>query len=288
MTPLEQEGQILPEPEQPIRIGYHADFQHVSRSQLALFCESRIDCYRQYVSRERGGLEDNDALRVGTGTHAVALRDALAIRNMVEVPASALDRAGKRAGNAWVKFRLKNQGKTLLLPKQFQLCRDLAEALELSPVGDILRHPEARRELEHRWSGAAGLKCRLKADLVLPGLDEVVCVDVKTARSIHPRAFRSEVKHRLLWLQDAHYSEGLEDLYGLPVRFVFAAVRKSWPHRVKVFELTEGARIAARRRYRVVMGELAECYRSGAWGDQNDDMIEQIELSEADLGGELS
>jgi len=269
-------------------VGYHSDTEYWSRSAIVEFAQGREDAdftpfFRRWISRVDPRGDDTDALRVGKGTHAIALKDALEMPKMVRIPDAVLSPSGRRSGNAWTKFRIKNAGKTLLTSQQFALCERLADALR-DKVGNLIDHPAAKRELEHRWL-QNGLPCRLKADLVVPDIDgETYCIDLKTARSVNRRALRSEIRDRKLWLQDAHYSAGLRDLYGMPVRFLFAAVEKHGCHRVKVLELEPETRHRAADAYGILVEELRDRLDASDWVHPDSDFVEVITLSERDLG----
>lgn len=277
---------------------YHADREHVSRSDLATF-----DFSRRLFKRRRDGESEpeRDELRIGKGTHAIALRDTLEIQKIKEIPSTVLSVKGARQGNAFTTFRLKNRGKLLLLPKQYELCQaiaqsfdevEVAETSEGAPitVGDLVKDPRSLKEWEHRWKEI--LPCRMKADLVFPIGDperpsQVICLDLKTARSRDRRAFKHEVLNRKLWLQDAHYSAGLADKFKCPIRFIFVVIEKAFPHRAELFELDPEARELAAAGRRRILGELAECLQTGVFVDRPSGKrrpIRSISLTAAEMG----
>lgn len=275
-------------------VDYHSDTDHVSRSDLTIFATSR----RQFKRRRDAGIkdEDKDVLRIGKGTHAVALKDAIELKKIVLIPDSALSKSGRRAGNAWTRFRLKteNRGKTLLLPKQWELCQQIADALQRVKVaetpegipitvGTLVEHPRAQREVEHRWTDV--LPCRLKADLILELDNQVICLDLKTAFSVEQRKFWREVCRRKLWLQVAHYVAGLEAKFGKPVRFVFVAIEKTDPHDADIFELDPESVETAKAGRLALLGQLQECLATGTFVDPpKPEGIKILSLTAADMG----
>jgi len=256
-------------------VDYHSDFDFVSRSDLTTFATSRKQFKRR---RDLKVVDDNDILRIGKGTHAIALRDTIELSKVVLIPESVLSSRGQRRGNDWTKFRLKseNRGKTLLLPKQWELCNRIADELQRvriaeTPegvpitVGDFVQNPKAEREVEHRWTDV--LPCRLKADLILELPGQVICLDLKTARSVDERRFWGEIAKRKLWLQVAHYSAGLEQKFGKPCRFVFVAIEKTEPYESGLFELdAESVELAKRARLKL-LEDLKECFATGVFQD---------------------
>lgn len=269
---------------------YHSDRDFISRSDLVEFAFSRKGFKRRRDLKQ----QDNDVLRIGKGTHAIALKDTIELSKVMLIPDSALSSKGARVGNAWTKFRLKHRGKTLMLPKQWDLCNKIADELarvkiaesadgkEIT-VGDFVKHPKAMREVEHRWNDI--LPCRLKADLVLELPDQVICLDLKTARSVEERRFWAEIQKRKLWLQPAHYSAGLEDKFKKPVRFVFVAIEKIEPYASEIFELdAESIEIAKRGRL-ALLEQLKECLETGVFQDPpKSGGIKVLKFTAADMG----
>jgi hypothetical protein len=274
------------------QVDYHSDFDHVSRSDLVIFATSRRRYKRKRDAKKAD--DDNDALRIGRGTHAISLRDAIELGKIKLIPESALSATGKRQGNGYREFCRQNRGKTLLLPAQYELCQRISDALhqvEIAEtpegdditVADLVENPEAKREVEYRWDEI--LPCRLKADLVLDCGPYVICLDLKTARSVHRRRFFDEIRDRKLWLQVAHYKAGLERKYKKPVRFIFVAVEKSDPHEAEMFELDEQATALAMSRRLELLKQLKECQETGIFEDpKRGKKINKVFLSAEDMG----
>jgi len=281
-------------------VGYHDDTDCVSRSDLALFARSRSKFKRH---RDHGGTEETNDLRIGSGTHAIALKDAIGLDNIREIPRHVMlqrkDGVLVKSGNKFKNWacRAENRGKTLLTPKQWQLCQDVAEAIGRVEVGetpdgkpitvsDLVAREDVLREHEHRWDDI--LRCRLKADLVLPLPNLTICLDLKTARSASRRSFYQEVVERRLWLQDAHYSSGLEDEFGNPVRFCFVVCEKKPDYDCAIYELEPTTKLLAAEKRLQLLEQLKECNDSGIFVDPPKKMsIQKLILSPEEIGLEL-
>lgn len=281
-------------------VDYHSDSDYVSRSDLVLFARSPSKYLRH---RKNGITEENDALRIGSGTHAIALKDAIGLDKIAQIPEKVLlrrkDGVLVKSGKLFTRWymRRENKGKTLLLPKQWQLCQDVAESLgrvevaetqdgKKIKISDLVARDDVLREHEYRWQDI--LPCRLKADLVLPLPGLTICLDLKTARSIDRRAFYREVLERKLWVQDAHYSEGLEAEFGNPVRFCFVVCEKTPDYDTAIFELDPSSRALAREGRRQLLEDLKRCTQSGIFVDPPKKMsIQKLILSAEEMGIEL-
>jgi hypothetical protein len=257
---------------------YHSQ-PSVSRSKLATFAESPRLYEAMYVTKTVDPVDESDALTIGTGTHAVCLKDAIEISKIVMIPDSALTANGKRRGKAWESFVADNPSKTLMLPKQLELCRVLSSKLtEL--IGAFVANPRAKLEQEYHWC-ANGLDLRAKLDIIVPTRDGILVVDLKTAADVSEWGFWKAVRDRRLWLQDAHYTKAAESYFSEPVTFLFAAVEKTEPYRTRVYSLSSEDRARSRVRHRELCEKLAECHASGDFAEAGEgDIVELKPLGE--------
>lgn len=85
------------------------------------------------------------------------------------------------------------------------------------------------------WKTGSGLHKKMLADMVLDHKDYTACFDIKTAASF--KEFRWMFKDRY-WIQERHYSEGLESKHGekvYPGGMLFPVVSKQAPFLGKIF-----------------------------------------------------
>jgi len=254
---------------------YHKNTTHVSRSMLAVLADSPRTYESRFVTGKPDEDDDNDNLSIGTGTHAIALNDVLALENIVVIPKEVLASNGAKSTNAYKEFAAKHAGKTLLKEEQKEICEKLAEQLDPS-IGPFKRNPRALLEHEVYWT-QCGIDCRAKLDLVVPMDDEVIVIDLKTAADIKPWKFRKAIIDRRLWLQDAHYSAGVQREFGLPVRFIFVAVHKTAPYRVRNYELNESDKAEAARRHEELLESLAYRREHNDWSEIGEGDVITIE-----------
>jgi len=259
-------------------IEYHSRTS-VSRSMLATFAESPRLYEAMYVTKTIAPVDESDALTIGTGTHAVCLKDLIELNKIVVIPDSALTANGQRRGKAWDSFVADNPGKTLMLPKQLELCRVLSSKLtEL--IGAFVANPRAKLEQEYHWS-MCGLEMRAKLDIVVPTRDGLLVVDLKTAADVSEWGFWKAVRDRRLWLQDAHYTAAAATEFLEPVTFLFAGVEKSEPYRTRVYSLSSEDRARSRVRHGELCEQLSECLASGNFSEAGEgDIVELKPLGE--------
>lgn len=257
----------------PPELTYHQR-PEVSRGMLATLAESPRLYERTYVTRECEP-QSNDNLTIGTGTHAICLKDAIELDKFLLIPKSVLTSNGQRRGKKWDQFVADNPGKTLLLESQFEFCKLLSARLT-EAVGAFINNPRSLLEHEVYWNHR-GCDCRAKLDIVCPTPTGRIVIDLKTASDISQWGFRKEVRNRRLWLQDAHYSVGAEAEFGEPVRFLFAVAEKSEPFRVRIRELHEDDKARAKRRHNELTEEVMRRKESGDYSEAGEGEIETIE-----------
>jgi hypothetical protein len=254
---------------------YHHNTTHVSRSMLATFAESRRRYEAMYVTKTMSTDDESDALTIGTGTHAICLKDAFELDKILLIPDEVLASNGARTTNAYKQFAAENAGRTLMKKEQFRFCQALASKLT-EAVGGFLNNPQAVCEKEFYWT-MSDVDCRAKLDIVVPLKDEVLIIDLKTAADISPWGFWRAVRDRKLWLQDAHYSIPVEREYQGSVRFLFVVVEKSEPFRIRTYELSNSDRLRASEKHGVLVDQLSECHSTLNFAEEGEGYI--IELN---------
>lgn len=271
---------------------YHANRTHHSRGMLEKFARRRRLYEALYITRTQTDDDDSDNLTIGTATHAIALNDVLELSKIVEIPTDVLASNGARSGNRWNCWRagLAVEGheadpdrprKTLMKREQIDLAEKCSKSIHKT-IGPLLSLGRAHRELEIYWNDFEGLPCRCKLDYAIEGPEEVLVIDLKTAADVSKWGFRSAVKSRRYWLQDAHYTAGaLHYFGGKPVRFLFVAVEKTEPWTSYAYELTATDHANAVRARERLISDLVVCMETGNWADPQEGQITDIpELGE--------
>lgn len=263
--------------------GYHSRSEE-SRSTVAIFAKSRRMYEAVRITKSIIDDDETDSLTIGTGTHAICLKDAIELDRIRVIPKEVLAKNGARSTNAYEEWATENAGFTLIKEEQLAFCRKLSDAVH-SEIGRLIDSPATEREKEVYWT-RCGIDLRCKVDIVVPmradaceapwDIPHNLILDLKTAKSLEPWAWRREVRDRRLWLQDSLYSMGIEHETGLPCRFAFAIVEKSEPYRVRMRELSEADRATARRRTDELLHDLRRCRDSGDFSESGEGMIEEI------------
>jgi hypothetical protein len=202
--------------------------------------------------------EDTPALAFGRAFHFAALEpEKFALDYAVERNdfGDCRKTENKRERDAW---RAQVAGRELLSAKD--------AATTCAMVGRVMAHPvlgaafggDALAEVTLRWDDEqTGLPCLARPDLWVPTLATVF--DLKSCRDAREGPFGRDVASHCYHWQEAHYRAGFEAI-GWPIEhFVFAAVEKTPPYEIGLWELDESALIVGRMSVREHMSTLARC-----------------------------
>lgn len=125
---------------------------------------------------------------------------------------------------------------------------------------------------------ATGLLCKCRPDFLLPKPGIVLVVDLKTTDNPTPSEFGRKVETLAHWMQPVHYGDGVEEVFGQPPEFMFAAVENDYPFRCVVHELSQKDLHAARAVRNRLLRDLAICKRSGNFSDPWEGQVNELEL----------
>lgn len=261
---------------------YHSDYDRVSKSMLNVFCESR-ELYRHYyVDRDLSPPGPSSAMDIGTVVHAVLL-DRKHIDEVVAVyPGSCYRSDGGLNGHAAKAFRADNPERIALKAADASVVASCVQAVVDSESFYWIDHPDAHREQVIRWNQI--MPCRAMVDLFVDDGTDIYAFDVKTTAAIELAKFVPTARRLRYWLQDAHYSTGLQLLNRKRVTFEFLCVETQPPYRVARRRYDDAARNLAFDRYAEILDELAACYESNDWSDVAEGGVDFIQLKPWEVG----
>lgn len=265
---------------------YHAH-DAVSKSKLNDFIESSQVFFHRHIEGTMPFKGSTQEMAIGSVVHAVLL-EGKAIDDIISVyPDSVLksDGAINSRGSEYKAWAQENAGKHWFKQADVTSVLDCVKAVQQSELAELVEAATHRERAVFWTDSATGLDCRCKPDFFLEMSDHVVCYDLKISPHISPKEFLRQVKQFRYWLQDAHYSAGVSELYGKPTQFRFWVVEPVKPWRIKCYWLDAiSSRVTSHERWASSMKSLADCYRSGDWSDKWDG---NIVMSQWDFGVEV-
>ena len=198
----------------------------ISASMLKSMAQGWRQFEAEYITRSAQRVE-TPALALGTAIHAALLEPDKFRRDYITCPEECSDRRTK-AYKEWAA----DAGDKIVLTQQDRTTIDRAcDACYSNPTIHQLLRLEGTAETEVYWTDEeTGVDCKAKIDKLYSQL----ILDVKTTEDARPQAFAKTIGTFRYDLQSVHYMQAAN-----VDAFVFLAVEKSEPFRVRLYELCQ-------------------------------------------------
>lgn len=260
---------------------YHADKSAVGKSGLWTFAKRKRLYEAEYILGTAPQREATDAMELGTLAHAAILEPDRLADMYATMPASLLSADGGIRTNAAKAHRdeLEAAGKIVLKPQQYDAICAIVESA-YRQLGDWLKYPSEREQSIFWTNEETGLRCKCRPDWrITPATGGTVYVpDLKITNDASPHAFDRRAEELGYFLQDPHYSEGVELLTGKTVEFLFVVIESKYPHACNVRQLKPEDR-ARSQAYRInLLADLAERSITGDWREPWETEVVDINL----------
>jgi PDDEXK-like domain of unknown function (DUF3799) len=246
-------------------VEYHA-IAAMSAGGLKRMAQSPAHFYGQQLDPNRPPHGDGTPYqKAGTLFHC-ALFEPAAVDERYIVRPAGLDMRTKE-GKAW-QAALPMDGPPVDIIDAGQLATARNQARNVMALPEVAAlMSEGVAESSAFWiDEETGELCKCRPDWTSPAGEGVILVDGKSAKDASPAGFSRAVWNWRYDLQAAWYSDGYERATGTRVHgFVFAAVESDWPNAAAAYMLDDQVLDAARREYRRLLNQYAECKRSGVW-----------------------
>lgn len=173
---------------------------------------------------------------------------------------------GHRRGREWDQFRERYGHLTILSADEQRSVVEVASAVRSHPVAARYLHGISA-EVPVTWTDrATGLRCKARLD----GVGSAI-LDLKTARTAHPRQFAAAAARMGYHCQLAWYRQGWAEATGDVLPAVLLVAEKDPPYDVAVYSLDEDALYAGERECAELIARVAECERTNHWPGQMPD-----------------
>lgn len=253
----------------------------VSNSMLNEFIESPELYHGRYVAETIAAKAPTPAMQFGSLFHDSVL---LGIDHVaVEIPPESLSSNGSKTGAGWKHFQAHYAGmnKVFLKPDEFAALRNMVDAVWSHPMAArLLERADAAIEQSIFWADEeTGLSLRSRLDH--RKLSTPIITDLKSTADVSRKGFASSMWDYGYYRQVVFYREAAKALTGQVHDFVFVAVEKEPPHRVRCYELDPREDRAMTRGYEDVrdgLNRLAEAYRTNNWTEPGWDQVLTLDL----------
>lgn len=286
-----------------VKDNYHEDYKRISKSMLCDFASDKELFKLRYIDGKLPKREPSASMDAGTACHSVLLEGGELEDYVRLVPDDCLQSNGAINGKRLAELKAATPGIVYVKAAEFGRIASIIESVRRY-VPEMGIEAAAAREQAVYWSDdASRLDCRCKPDWYceLSG-DRIICHDLKITSTVNPWDWGRLADRFRYWLQDAHYSAGLEAATGRKVcDFIFWVVEDQYPFRVLRRAYSDDDRKAARLWHARKMCELAACYQTGKWQNdwpdtiptrvlrQEDDLeLVEMELEATDVPSEMA
>ncbi len=244
---------------------YHVNKRALGRSGLWTFHERRQQYAAEYLEGTAAAKVVTRQMDIGSLAHMGLLEPERFPKQYAVFPESVLDKKGNETTNAAEEFRLFHERKGLIVlkKKDFLTVSAMVETArdKLASYGWL--NVKAKKEQPIYWTDPeTGIPCKTMIDWLVESSATAFILDFKTTGDASPPAFKYRIEDGGLWLQDAHYSDGVELKTGKPVEFYFIVCETKGTHATSIQALSAKDRKAATDSRRKLLGDLAECLRT--------------------------
>jgi exodeoxyribonuclease VIII len=213
-----------------------------------------------HLAPDRPAREETSGQRAGTLLHTLVLEpDTFAERYAIGPDVN-------RNTKEWKAFAAALPADvTALKPDEYDEGLKQAESLRRhADIADLLSSGEAETSIF--WTDPiTGLPCRCRPDWLHETSEGWIVLDLKTGQP-DPWDFARQCARLTYGLQQAMYSEGVEEATGKPViAFVFGVVSTAAPFLSSCVMLDDESIASCRKQYRKLLNKYAECKSKNQW-----------------------
>lgn len=169
----------------------------------------------------------------------------------------------RRGTKAWAALEEQANGRTILLPAQADAIHAMHNALLAHDAArEIMSGAQFQASLFWRY-GEHQHPAKARLDILNT---EIGCIaDLKTTKDVSANPFYNRVRDNLYHVQQAHYINGVREVYGIDLPFVFIAVETEPPYGVMTWELPFELARRGQQLLDYGLERYDQCRISGEW-----------------------
>ena len=177
--------------------------------------------------------KDTPSLKFGRVCHKFMLEPYDFDNEYIIMP--KVDRRTKEGKEIYTKFEIESEGKEIIDEETYDKLVDMRDMLYRTPF--VKQLIKGEHEKSFFWTDeATGIKCKCRPDSFGKFKNHNIIIDYKTTENAETSAFmRSALKFNYD-IQAAHYTAGLEAIYGKDYLFIFIAQETKPPYLVNVLQ----------------------------------------------------
>jgi len=208
--------------------------------------------------------EDNDtpALKFGRAYHKFMLEPYDFGNEYIVSP--KFDRRTKEGKEAYAAFEKESEGKEVIDEETYNKLVDMREVLYKTPY--VKKLIDGKHEKSFFWTDEkTGIRCKIRPDSFGKFGSQNIIVDLKTTQNAETSAFMKSALKFNYDVQAAHYTAGLEAIYGKEYTFIFIAQETTAPYLVNVLQADPYFMANGREVRDVMLETFNKCVEKDEW-----------------------
>jgi ATP-dependent exoDNAse (exonuclease V) beta subunit len=212
----------------------------------------------------------SDALIEGNALHTLILEPELFDKRYGPMPVTeknAKHSIRTKAGlTAWEQYEDTHAGKHPIKATRIEELRAIRDQVLTHPLTSELIANAIHKETSFFWEHPDyGFLCKGQFDLLTEYNGWTWIIDLKSAADASKEGFRRAVASYGYMVQDAFYTDGLNEIAPADRRFGFVAFEKEFPYAIQIHELDPELRFEGRFRIDTVCKQWAEAQETGIY-----------------------
>lgn len=252
--------------------------------------DPRLEVFHQLTGPKKAAMSESELKSVceAAGVGWKAVRDAKGGAELKELQAAGLKNVmnangainGKRAAELReerpeYEYWMKKHGGSVASPS-LDMIKASYNAFRSGPWGFLVGAENVINEEPIFWESGDGMKKRCKPDLLLVSKqdDKAICYDLKISQDALD--FEAKMNKFRYWMQQIHYTEGIQAKHGVAVvDYKFLVHQPEYPFHTVAWSFAQDDIPEMRRVYETYIQQILECDESGDWS-MPQDRFEQI------------
>lgn len=232
----------------------------------------------RYISDLR--VRPNRDMKFGTAVHTAILEPDKFATNYVRDEKHDMRTTKGKLMKA--EFEEQNKGKEILTDVEMQMIDGIRNGVHKHAGLHEALDGSLKEHTVFWLDQTTNILCKAKMDILTLGLSK--SIDLKTTRDSSPKGFGHDVMDYNLYMQAAFYSDGIFATTSIFPTFLFAAIEKSEPYPVQLYELPTDLLDLGRKRYLRGLETYKYLCETNTWFEPNSIVIPNALKSLMEVG----
>lgn len=231
----------------------------LSSSGVKKILRSPLHYWEEYLNPEHERKEDTDALLLGSVVHTLVLEPEKFEQEWAVAP--DVNKRTKDGKAQWASFLAvaEKEKKTVIKPAIRDQATTIANAVKWHPKASQIFTDGVPEQSLYWIDPDTGVLCKCRPDWWRSNL----IADLKTAIDASEEGFMRATFNMGYHISAAFYLDGVKEMYGDDLSFIFSVVEKEAPFAVANYRIHDEAIALGRKQYKQALETYARCIEKG-------------------------